>query len=63
MMRYALRHIGSTDFVSRIPYDFTHLVHGWEAPEMLTWGTLEEAETACARDPNGETLMVEEVLR
>ena len=61
---FVLRHVGSSDFVSRIPYDFDdrNSVNGWEdlaERGALAYATEAEASTAKDSDPDGYSLMVE----
>ncbi len=59
---FKLRVIGSSDFVSEIPFDFDRIVEGWDAEGALTFATEAEAEVARASDPDGDDLMVEQML-
>lgn len=59
--RFVLRHRGSNDFVTKLPWDFTHCVNGWDAEGMLTFSSEDEAQAAKESDPDGESLLIEEI--
>ena len=63
---FVLRKIGSSSFVRHLPHDFDmerNFVDGWEnLPERaLSWESHKKALEAKLADPDGDSLMVEEV--
>ncbi len=60
-MKYALRQVGTSEFVSKLPYGFENLVPGWTNPAMMAWDSEEDAKWARDGDPDGDSLSVEEV--
>jgi len=63
---FVLRHVGSSDFASRIPHDFDerNMLPGWQLLAQrgaLVYATEEEAKAAKDSDPDGYSFMVEEI--
>jgi len=62
---FVLRQVGSSNFVKSLPHDYEakNFVAGWEdlPARALSWPTHEAALEAKLADPDGDSLMVEEV--
>lgn len=63
--RFVLRKVGTSNFARVLPhnYDEENFVQGWDnlSERALSWATHEEALTAKLADPDGQSLVVEEV--
>ena len=58
---FVLRHRGSSNFVTKIPWDFVHFVNGWDMEGMLTFESEDDAMDAKREDPDGDSLLIEKI--
>jgi hypothetical protein len=63
-MQYALRQVGTSDFVKTLPHNFEerNFVSGWDnLDKAKQFSSFEAAFAAKEHDPDGESLMIEYV--
>jgi len=61
---FVLRQVGANAFVKNLPHDYAdeNFVQGWEnTSQALQFETEEDARSAIASDPDGDSLLVEEL--
>ena len=63
--KYVLRQVGSSNFAKTLPHDFMdeNFGQGWEnlSTRALCFDSEEAAQAAADADPDGDSLMVEEI--